>query len=159
MPPRARPPEGVYACPRPKLQAKLRGFLVAHADFPAEKVAEAVVDLDQWEAWCDQQGEVVAAIRVEQSDWYLCTLKNAAVRPDQRGKRLSSKIYMALTKRALQSPSCAVLAADVTFDNVKSIAALERAGFQKVNRYCWMPGEKPADILHYIRMPAKNDKC
>jgi len=155
-------PAGLKKCSlrdRPSIRRKLASFLTEYGDLPADQVPGAVEAPDQWTLWCDDHDEIAAAVRVDQSDWYLCTLKNAAVRPDQRGKRIGSKLYEATTRRALGASSCLVLAGDVTYDNAPSIRALERAGFKKVNRFCWGHGEKPAEILHYVRMPAQGDRC
>jgi predicted GNAT family acetyltransferase len=155
-------PAGLKKCSlhdRREIQRKLGAYLSEYGDIPPEEVASAIASPEQWTLWCDQYDQIAAAMRVDQSDWYLCTLKNAAVRPDQRGKRLGSRLYQATTRRAMHAPSCLVLAADVTYDNAPSIRALERSGFRKVNRFCWGRGEKPADILHYVRMPSKDDRC
>jgi len=160
---KAPPPKGAYACNwkrRAGLQKKLTKFMVNYSDFPASEARKAVRDMREWDVWCDREGEIIAAARVAQSDWYLCTLKNAAVRPDQRGKRLGSKLYRGITDRALRSPNCLVLAADVTSTNLPSIKALERVGFKTVNKFCWSKNDPPGDILHYVKMPPKGrHKC
>jgi len=50
-----------------------------------------------------------------------------------------------------------VLAADITYDNTPSKRIFEKNGFEEVTRFCWGQGAKPADIMHYVRMPAKCD--
>lgn len=98
-------------------------------------------------------------MRYEHNDWYLCTLKNAAVRPDQRGKGLGRELYKRTTANAARNANCLVLAADVTHDNVPSIRALHRNGFSTVNRFCWQRGQKPANIMHFVRLPPKGGSC
>jgi ribosomal protein S18 acetylase RimI-like enzyme len=164
MTPMTKPPPGLKSCPLPQLKSKLRRFLTAHADFPKNEVAKATRDLDHWTTWCDSTGEVAAAMRFQPNDWYLCTLKNAAVAPAHRGKGYGSKLYQATTSRALASkgpygPRCLVLAADVTATNTPSIKALKRAGFERVNTFCWKKKELPADVLHYVRTKPKNGRC
>jgi len=117
------------ACKFPSAKAKSKAvadFLQAHGDdLPAAvlKKATAVDQLKKWTTVCDARG-VAAAMRYENNDWYLCTLKNAAVRPDLRGKGLGRELYRQTTERATRDPRCLVLAADVTYDNVPSIRAL-----------------------------------
>jgi ribosomal protein S18 acetylase RimI-like enzyme len=157
----------VRTCPRVDQRA-LRRFLRRHADdLPPAAIRSATSKkkLGNWTVYCDNQG-IAAAARFDPNDWYLCTLKNAAVRPDRRGQGLGRRLYQDVTKRALAErtqegwPRCHVLAADVTHDNIASIKALQRAGFRPVNRFCWSKGEKPADILHYVRVaPTKGTEC
>lgn len=138
--------------------------MVAHADFPKKEITKATAGtLRQWVTWCDKNG-IVAAMRWDPNDWYLCTLKNAAVDPAHRGKGYGSKLYQATAKQALAAkskgrPRCLVLAADVTVTNTPSIKALERAGFKRVNTFCWKRGEKPADVLHFVRLEPKKGGC
>lgn len=143
-----------FSTPQKKASA-LRRFLREYGDgLPAEAVKKAVAKdaLPTWSVFCDEKG-VTAAMRYEHNDWYLCTVKNAAVRPDQRGKGYGSMLYQETVKNALQNESCKVLAADVTSSNTPSVKALERAGFKKVNEFCWAEGEKPADIVQFVRLP------
>ncbi len=98
-------------------------------------------------------------MRYEHSDWYLCTLKNAAVRPDLRGKGIGSKLYKSTASNALKDSRCMVLAADVTYDNIPSVKALRRAGFITVNRFCWDKGQKPANIMHMVKLPPRGARC
>lgn len=137
----------------------LAKFLRKHADdLPPSAIKKAVADLQSWVTWCDRKG-IGAIMRVEQNDWYLCTLKNAAVRPDLRGKGLGTKLYKATAQKAKSKDSCLVLAADVTATNTPSIKALERAGLKRVNRFCWPKGKRPADILHYVKIHPKGKSC
>ena len=152
-------------CTFPTAKAKSQAigdFLRRHGDGLPEPVlrkATAVDKLKSWTTFCDHQG-IAAAMRHEHTDWYLCTLKNAAVRPDLRGRGLGRELYQRTTESASRDPKCLVLAADVTHDNAPSIKALRRAGFQEVNQFCWGRDEKPASILHLVRLPpTKGSKC
>lgn len=152
-------PAGLHACRRDDaFRRKLGAFLQELGDFPPEEVPKATAHLDQWTAWCDDRG-IAAVARAEHNDWYLCTLKNAAVRPDLRGRGVGSALYVAVAEKAKRNPSCLVLAADVTVTNIPSIRALKRAGFRPVNRFCWQPGEKPADVMQYVQLPPDGDRC
>jgi len=152
------------ACKFPTGAAKsqaLAAFMQKHGDdLPASaiKKATATDQLGKWETICDATG-IVGAMRYENSDWYLCTVKNAAIRPDMRGKGLGSKLYAATALRARNNPSCLVLAADVTHDNIPSMKALTRIGFRTVNRFCWGRGQKPAHVLHFVQMPPQGKTC
>jgi ribosomal protein S18 acetylase RimI-like enzyme len=139
----------------------LTAFLRQHADdLPADAVKKATATGEHrgWTTFCDDKG-IVAAMRYEHNDWYLCTVKNAAVRPDMRGKGLGRELYKATAASAHKDPRCLVLAADVTYDNVPSIKALRRAGFDTVNRFCWQRGQKPANIMHMVKLPTRGSKC
>lgn len=153
-------------CKMPNLQAHLRTFLRRYADdLPpaAIRSATAKTKLPYWTVYCDRKG-IVAAMRFDPNDWYLCTLKNAAVRPDQRGKGIGRKLYADVTQQALAlrtkegCPRCHVLAADVTVTNTPSIRALRRVGFRPVNRFCW-GGQKPAAIMHFVRLAPRGRGC
>ena len=117
--------------------------------------------------WVDiyRQGKLAATMRWDPSDWYLCTVKNAVVRKDLRGRGIGRYLYKRTVKEAFAAKTrsgesmCHVLAADVTSDNMPSIRALKSAGFAPVNRFCWKRGEKPADVLHYVKMPPKGKRC
>lgn len=141
--------------------AALADFLRKYGDgLPENAIRKASVSSEhrKWVTKCDAQG-IAAAVRYDHNDWYLCTLKNAAVRPDLRGKGLGSAIYKEAVKTAHKDPSCLVLAGDITSDNKASIAAAKSAGFKTVNRFCWANGEKPADILHFVKLTPTGDKC
>jgi len=157
----------VRPCRQRSLQKELRTFLRRHADdLPPESIRSATVrsKLENWLVRCDDRG-ILAAARVDPNDWYLCTLKNAAVRPDARGRGVGRQLYMDLTQKALGLRTleghlrCHVLAADVTSDNVPSIRAIERAGFRPVNEFCWARGQKPATVMHYVRLAPKDRSC
>lgn len=141
--------------------AALGKFLREHADdLPASAIAKATAtgEHKKWTTFCDDQG-ITAAMRYEHNDWYLCTVKNAAVRPDMRGKGLGRELYKQTTANAHKNKDCLVLAADVTHDNVPSIKALRRAGFETVSRFCWQRGQKPANIMHMVKLPTRGSKC
>ena len=141
----------------------LRNFLRNHGDdLPPEAVKKATnrEALQEWTMNCDEQG-VAAAMRYEHNDWYLCTVKNAAVRPDRRGQGHGSRLYVETSRRALRArnkdgtQTCLVLAADVTVANKPSIRALERAGFRRVSRFRWSRKAPPADVMHFVRLSAR----
>jgi len=160
----ATPAAPVRSCvmARPALREKLASFLKTHGDDLPEaaiKKATSPKAIRTWTVYCDDKNEIAAAMRYEHNDWYLCTVKNAAVRPDLRGKGIGSKLYVDTAAKAHKNPSCLVLAADVTSTNTPSVKALERAGFTTVNRFCWNKDEKPADIMHYVKMPAHGTSC
>lgn len=145
---------------RPSSRA-LAKFLRKHADgIPESEIRSATSkkSLPDWTTWCDRKG-VAAVMRSKQNDWYLCTLKNAAVRPDLRGQGIGSKLYGATADKARKNKSCLVLAADVTVTNKPSIKALKSAGFKSVSKFCWAKGEKPADIMHFVKMPTRGGQC
>lgn len=149
-----------FTSARAKSQA-IAAFMRAHGDDLPPEVLRKATSVDKLRTWvtlCDEKG-LAAAMRYEHNDWYLCTLKNAAVRPDLRGRGLGRELYQQTTARASGNPSCLVLAADVTYDNMPSIKALQRSGFHKVSRFCWKRGEKPADVMHMIRLPATDSSC
>lgn len=138
----------------------LAKFLRDHADdLPPAAIKKAVADLKQWVTLCDRKRKLGAVMRAEQNDWYLCTLKNAAVRPDLRGQGHGTRLYRDTAKRAKDTGSCLVLAADVTITNKPSIKALKRAGLKPVSRFCWGKGQKPADVLHFVKTPPTGGKC
>ncbi len=132
-------------------------------DVPASAVRRATTgpELKKWKVYCDRDrpSRLAAVMRWKQTDWYMCTLKNAAVRTDLRGKGIGGKLYPETAKQALKSDTCLVLAADVDYDNIPSIRLLEKIGFEPVNRFCWGRGAKPADILHFVKIPTEGDTC
>ena len=147
-----------------ELKDALRGFLREYGDsLPESAIERAVSDevLGKWVYYCDPKNpkQLVAGFHYENNDWYLCTLKNAAVRTEDREKGLGRKLYKDTTDKARKDPKCHVLAADVTFDNAKSIRLFEKMGFRRTNRFCWAPVEKPADMLHYVIFPADGTEC
>lgn len=129
---------------------------------PESAIIEAVAEkvADNWVEYCDCQKptEIVGAIHYENNDWYLCTLKNLAVKPERRGYGIGALVTNKGVERATQNPDCKVLATDITYDNKYSIRSFEKAGFETVGEFCWEKGQKPADILHFIRFKPTQDK-
>lgn len=148
---------------REKKRETIQRFLRDHGDdLPEEDIQKSTNEenLDKWVTFCDTPGRIAGAMRYEGQDWYLCALKNAATRPDVRGRGIGKKVYSKTMRTALQDDQCLVLTADVTWDNYPSKKLLERMGFKAVNRFCWAEGEKPADVLHYVRIPPKGmNRC
>ena len=147
-----------------ELKDALKAFLRKYGDeLPEDVINGAVSDklLDKWVYYCapDNPKEVIAGFHYENNDWYLCTLKNAAVRTEDRRKGIGEKLYEETADKAKKDPGWHVLAADVTSDNAASIKLFERMGFKKTNRFCWAPNEKPADILHFVNFPADGNEC
>ena len=147
---------------RTKKREAIQRFMREYGDDLPEDVIQKSTDdenIGTWTTYCDKEG-IVAAARWEQNDWYLCTLKNAAVRENMRGKGIGKKLYPALMRNALKNKSCLVLAGDVTYDNIASKKLLEKMGFKAVNRFCWKEGKKPADVMHYVRIPPRSwNRC
>jgi RimJ/RimL family protein N-acetyltransferase len=146
-----------------ELKKAMKEFLRKYGDeLPEEAIEKAVSDdvINNWVTFCapDNPGEIMAGVHYEHNDWYLCTIKNAAVREQDRGKGIGTEMYKQITKKA-NMDDCLVLAADVTYDNFPSRKPLEKIGFKPVNRFCWAPGKKPAEILHYVLSPAQGDAC
>ena len=152
-------------CKFNKVSAKskaLRIFLTKYGDdLPPEVIQKAASpsQLKHWALACENDTEIVSVARWETADWYLCTLKNAATRPDKRGKGYGSKVYTDAVHKALDHPECLVMTADVTYDNTPSKKILKKLGFKPVNKFCWDSRAKPADIMHYVRAIPKNNKC
>ena len=149
---------------REKTREAMREFLRRYGDdLPEETIERAVSDenFDNWITYCDpdKPEELVAGLHYEHNDWYLCTLKNAAVKKEERGKGLGRQLYLDTANKAKADPACLVLAADVTVDNEPSIKALKRAGFKEVNTFCWGKGKKPADIMHFVLYPPEGTEC
>ena len=113
---------------------------------------------DKWATKCDCEGKIIGVVHYEKNDWYLCTVKGLAVDPERRGEGLGSDLGQEIIEKAEDNPNCLVLAADITYDNDRSLAIFEKGGFKKVGQFCWEKGEKPADILHFIRYRPLGDK-
>ncbi len=82
---------------------KLRQFLKEFGDgIPDKEILSATTKqkMKNWTGYCDKDG-IVSAARYDPNDWYLCTLKNAAVRTDRRGEGIGRKLYLEVTKKAL----------------------------------------------------------
>ena len=78
---------------------------------------------------------------------------------EKRGMGLGRQIVADAVELASKNPNCLVLSSDITYDNAPSIKAFQSAGFQQVGRFCWEKGEKPADILHFIRFEPTDTVC
>lgn len=137
--------------------------LAAHGDVPIETVLPAVSadKIDDWEILCDcrDPDRVIAGGRKEKNDWYLVTMKNFFTVPEHRKKGHATEILVRLMDRAKKEVNPAVMAADITFDNEASKATFRKQGFNEVTRFCYEKGEPPADIVHFVRTKAENDKC
>ena len=139
----------------------LASYLRKYADdLPEHSVRKATsrTVMPKWITYCDDKG-IASAMRYERNDWYLCTVKNAAVRPDLRGKGHGNTLYKTTAELAKKNPKCKVLAADVTVTNIPSIKALKRNGFVKIESFCWKKGEQPADVMHFVKLPPLGGKC
>jgi len=114
---------------------------------------------------CDKPKEIIAAAHYEPLDWFLCGIKGLAVKEVLRWKGIGRQMTQEIVEKASRAvdkagrPRCLVLAADVTYDNVRSLRCLRRAGFEHVGEFCWAKGEKPADILHLARFKPTKDKA
>lgn len=147
-----------------ELKEAMKDFLRKYGDkLPEYAIEKAVSDdvIDKWVTFCapDNPGEIMAGVHYENSDWYLCTIKNAAVREPDREKGIGNELIRQITEKAKGDDRCLVLAADIDYDNVRSLKTFQRQGFKPINRFCWAPGEKPAEILHYTLLPAQGDTC
>lgn len=141
-------------------------FLRDYGDELPEDVIVDMVSDKLWEAWsvkcnCANPKEIVAAVHYKPTDvWYLCTIQGLAVKKEWRGKGLGRQLTQEVTDKALENPNCLVLAADISYDNVPSLKALRRAGFETAGEFCWGKGKKPADILHLVKVkPTKDKTC
>lgn len=142
---------------------KIASFLRDFGDnIPESDIKEATKKskLSKWHAICDckTKRRIMSAGRWDKSDWYLCTIKNVATDKDFRGQGLGKEIVKKAMEQAIDE-GCLVLAADVTVDNIPSRKIFEDLKFRKVNTFCWRKGEKPANILHYVKIPPTGDRC
>ena len=148
-----------------RLKARLvSDFLREFGDgLPESSIADAVSskNLEHWHLLCDDKKpkQINSGVYWDQNDWYLCTMKNLATRPSERGKGLATKVVQRAFDQAARSPNCHVLAADITTTNIPSQRVFEKGGFSKVNDFCWQRGQKPANVLHYVRMRPKAGEC
>lgn len=146
-------------------RAERRRFLREHGeDLPEDAIQRMTAD-EFWGNWatrcsCDKPKEIIATAHYEPIDWFLCTIKGLAVKEVLHGKGIGRQMTQEVVEKASGNPQCLVLAADVTYDNVRSLRCLRRAGFEHVGEFCWAKGEKPADILHLVRFkPTKDKTC
>lgn len=141
-----------------------RQFLKDYGDNRPDPIINDMVSDELWDAWatlcdCNDPTRIFAVAHYEPTDWYLCTIKGLAVKPEERRKGLGREVAGKVIKEAQTNPNCLVLAADVTFDNIASQKSLTRYGFEPVGEFCWGKGEKPADILlHLVRFKPTEDK-
>lgn len=142
---------------KPVLASFVRNF---GDDIPEDTIKKATSTLKNWQIFCDCENpsRVISAGHWVKNDWYLCTIRHLATDKDFRGRGYGKEIVKRLAVDAIKQ-GCLVLAADVTTSNIPSQKIFENIGFQKVNTFCWGKGEKPANILHYVKMPAKGDRC
>lgn len=142
---------------------KIGNGLHQYGDVPSSVVVEAISpeNLSQWETICDcsDPSRVISAGRKEKNDWYLVTIKNLFTDRDFRKRGLASRIVDSLIERAKVEDKPVMFAADITYDNEGSKAVFRKKMFKEVTRFCWAPGEKPADVLHYVLLPSEGDKC
>ena len=134
---------------------KIADFLRTYGDdIPEWAIKKSVRDLKNWHTLCDcnESSKIISQMKWEQSDWYLCTLKNLATHPDYRNMGLASEISRGTIDQALNDPkaNCLVLAVDITMSNKRSIAVAEKQGFRKVTEFSGK-GIKPAQVLHWVR--------
>lgn len=148
-----------FKSPEEKREA-IREFVRKYGDgIPEDALNEAVSpkNLDKWFLRCNEMNELVSSARYDDNtDWYACTIKNLATRPDYRKKGLGSEVANEAINKAKDIDKCKVLLADITFDNVPSKRIIEHEGFKQVDRFCWKKGEKPSDIMHYILVAPDN---
>ena len=128
---------------------------------PERAILEATSgeNLEHWVTECDDDGDLLSGITWANNDWFLCTLHYLATATEQRGKQLGSKVTAKAVEQAKANPNCLVLAADITYSNEPSKRIFKKLGFEEKNRFCWAPGEKPADILHFVKMPPDGAVC
>jgi len=160
------PDQAPCKCSFPSGSAKakaLADFTKSYGDnIPDDVIREATKPekLDNWKTFCDcnDPKKIISAAHWEKSDWYLCTVKNVATHKDFRGKGLGKAIVRDVVAEAFKK-GCLVLAADITVGNIPSEKIFKDADFKAVNNFCWEKGQKPANILHYVKMPPKDGKC
>lgn len=145
-----------------KKKRQLAQFLEKYGDsLPKSAIKKATTSmLDHAEMLCNEHNEIIASAQWEKNDWYLCTLRYAATHPDYRGKGIASQItdqVIANAKKAHNAnnePSCLVLAADVTTDNIASKKILIKRGFRPVTQFNFDVPQKrlmgKTDILHFV---------
>jgi GNAT superfamily N-acetyltransferase len=143
-------------------RAKITAFLRAHGDNLPESNIRAAVSpktIGNWALRCDGAKIVSGATFEAGTDWYLCTFKNLATDSAYRKQGLGTAVSKEVLHKAIRKPICLMLAADVTFDNEPSKRIVKKLGFVERSRFCWGKGEKPADVLHYVRFPPTGARC
>jgi len=136
----------------------VREFLKEYGDdLPPEALDKAELLIDHFALKCDDNNQITAAATYEpKTDWYLCTIRYLATKTSERGKGLGTEVASKVIDDAKRNEQCLVLAADITFDNKFSKRIFEELGFVEKSRFCWAKGEKPSDILHYVRFPPQD---
>lgn len=137
--------------------AAIRRMLKKYGDIPEHVVKESTrpETAHQWVAVFDNQGNVLSAGRVEQTDWYLWSVKNLFTVPDARGKGLATSVTKKLVQKAIKG-GAKVVAADVTVGNTPSKKILLKLGFHVVSTFKWSKKSPPANILHFVLYPGKS---
>lgn len=148
---------------RPTERRARQDFLRTYGDDLPDEVIEDMTSDKLWDNWevrcrCDDPTHMIAAGHWKPSDWYLCTIRGLAVSEEERGKGIGRDIAGSVLKKAWENPDCLVFAADVSYDNIPSQRSLMRYGFDTVGEFCWGEGQKPADILHLVKVKPTEDK-
>jgi len=141
---------------------KIANFLREYGDGLPEDAIEKATETKMvynFATECDKHNEITALATYDDNDWYLCTVRYLATRPDQRRKGLGKKVINEVMRKAKKDGSCMVMAADITHDNIGSKKIFYKHGFKELNRFCWGKNDKPADILQLVRFPDKGNKC
>ena len=140
-------------------KALVKDFLKKYGDnLPPEALNKAETLINNFVLECDTNNDITSAVTYEpKTDWYLCTIRYLATHADHRKKGLGLKVATEVIENAKKNPNCLVLAADIDFDNMFSKKVFERLGFTERTRFCWGAGQKPADILHYVKFPPQAD--
>ena len=150
----------IKACPADinKLIPAIEKQLYKYGDIPKSEVPDTVCcgKIKDWVTICDGKGEVICGARMEKTDWYMATVKNAFTHPDYRKQGLATKVLKKLIAEAIDD-GIKVISADITFDNKASLRMAEKVGFKPVSRFCWAKGQKPANIVHLVLYPPVND--
>lgn len=141
---------------------KVYNFLKEHGDGLPEDALKKATETKMFSNFaieCDNQGEISSLATYENNDWFLCTIRYLATRPDQRGKGLGKKVVDEVMKKTEADDKCLVMAADITHDNEPSKNIFKKHGFTETNRFCWGTNQKSADIMHLVRFPEEDGKC
>ena len=151
----------VASCPvdRNKLVPAIERELYQYGDIPQSEVPDAVCcgKIKDWVTICDGKGNVVCGARMEKTDWYMYTVKNAFTVPKYRNKGLATKVLKQIVDKAV-ADGAKMVAADITYDNKASLRMAEKVGFKPVSRFCWARGEKPAEVVHLVLYPPIDGK-
>lgn len=135
-------------------------LLSKELELPKEAVLETLNNFDE-EKWAIKEidGKIASMVHYEQNDWYLCTIKNLYTIPDQREKGFGTEVIEKLLEKMDNNDNCLVYGADIDYINDVSKNRFLKAGFKAINQFCY-GGERPAEILHYVKVQAdKKNKC